>query len=408
MGDHKAAMHFYAVGEKVAQDRANNAAVTQAYNNFVAAAFADPTWAQAHYQCGNNAADLKMPHTAVACYRRALECENAPDALAKIYCNLGYQLHIIGHTQESFEYSSKAVELDPKLALAWINLSITHYTMNQTETSVSCAMKAQKLMGDDPTANVNLAFCLMHNRQFAEGLKYFEDRFRYKLHQYLAFPFTRWKGEKDKTIFVAADQGLGDTVSFARFVKRAAARAKFLHLCVQPELIRLFEYAFMGLKNINIMPLGQPFPPYDHWTTFVSLPYALGLTEEEIINEPHIEGGFNGFNSSWKVLERRFHIGIAWSGSALNDINHHRSIPLQYFLELARVPGVQLYSLQKDDKRKDLFDIGAAAVVRDLAGYISDVADSVGVMKQLDLVISCESAPAHIAALADVECWVPY
>lgn len=408
MGDRNAAMHFYAVGEKAAQDRANNASVTQAYNNFVAAAFADPTWGQAHYQLGNNAFDLKLVDVGIACYRRALECENSPPSLARIYSNLAWLLHVSGQTDEALETALKSVDLDPSIFMTWVSLSIIHYTQNNTATGVSCALKALELAPEDPTVRVSLAFALMHNRQFAEGLKYFEDRFRYKLHQYLAFPFTRWRGEKDKTIFIAADQGLGDTISFARFVKRAAARAKFVHLCVQPELMRLFEYAFMGLKNINIMPLGQPFPPYDHWTTFVSLPYALGLTDEEIINEPHFEPSSHFPGHGWKVPDRKFHIGIAWSGSALNDINHHRSIPLRFFLELARVPGVQLYSLQKDDKRKDLFDIGAAAVIRDLAGYIADVGDSVGAMKQLDLVISCESAPAHIAALADVECWVPY
>jgi len=274
--------------------------------------------------------------------------------------------------------------------------------------AVACARKANELQPDDPTIMIALAFALMHDRQFAEGLKYFEERFRYKLHQYLSFSFTRWRGEKDKTIFIAADQGLGDTLSFARFVERAAKRSKFVHLCVQPELMRLFDYAFSHLKNINIMPLGQPFPAYDHWTTFVSLPNALKLTDDEIINQPHIEPDVPPVRKDWLVPDRKFHIGIAWSGSKLNDINHHRSIDLRFFLEVARVPGVQLYSLQKDDRRQDLFDTGASAVIRDLAGYISDVSDTVALMGHLDLIVSCESACAHIAALAGKECWIPY
>lgn len=408
MGDRRAAEQFYAIGEQAAQNRGNSAALTQAYQNFISAAYIDPTWGQAHYQVGNNACDLKMAHTAVAAYRRSLECENSDENAARIYCNLAYQLHTIGHTHDAFKAATRSSELDPSLALNWVNLSIIHYTLNDTKAAVECARKANELQPDDPTIMVALAFSLMHDRQFAEGLKYFEERFRYRLHQYLVFPFTRWRGEPNKTIFIAADQGLGDTLSFARFVERAAKKSKYVHLCVQPELMRLFDYAFMHLKNVNLMPLGSPFPAYDHWTTFVSLPFAMGLTDDEIINQPHIVADVPPVRADWLVPDRKFHVGIAWSGSKLNDINHHRSIDLRHFLELARVPGIQLYSLQKDDRRQDLFDTGASAVVRDLAGYISDVSDTVGVMKHLDLVISCESACAHIAALADKPCWVPY
>lgn len=408
MGDRHAAEQFYKIGEQAAQNRGNSAAVTQAYQNFISAGYADPTWGQAHYQIGNNACDLKMAHTAVAAYRRALECENTDENKAKIYCNLAYQLHVIGHTEDALTMAKRSADLDDNLALNWVNLSIINYTLNNTAESVRCARRANEIQPDDPTIMIALAFALMHDRKFAEGLKFFEERFRYKLHQYLSFPFTRWRGEKDKTIFVAADQGLGDTISFARFVERAAKRSKFVHLCVQPELMRLFDYAFMHLKNVNLMPLGSPFPAYDHWTTFVSLPNALKLTDEEIIEQPHIVADVPPSRKDWLVPDRKFHIGIAWSGSNLNDINQHRSIDLRYFLELARVPGVQLYSLQRDEKRQDLFDTGASAVVRDLAGYISDVSDTIGLMRHLDLVITCESAVGHMAALADKDCWVPY
>jgi tetratricopeptide (TPR) repeat protein len=410
MGNRAAAKQFYEAGEQAAQNnRHSSAGLTQAYGNFVSAAYVDPTWGQAHYQVGNNAADLKFSHAAIASYRRAIEAgESNPLNLAKFHCNLGWQLHVVGKTEEAREHSKKATELDPEQAFAWLNLSIIYYTMNLTERAVACARKANELQKDDPAFQIALAFALMHDRKFAEGLKFFEQRFRYKLHQYLSFPFTRWNGERDRTIFIAADQGLGDTLSFARFAKMAAHRSKFVHLCVQPELIRLFEHAFIGTKNINIMPLNTPFPAYDHWTTFVSLPTALGLSDGEIIGQKHLHYDAPTMRSDWKVTDRKLHIGIAWSGSALNDINHHRSIPLRHFLDLYQVPGIQLYSLQKDAKRQDLFDTGASSTIRDLSGYISDVSDTLSIMKQLDLVIACESAVPHMAALADKECWVPY
>lgn len=403
MGDRARAVEAFKIGEQHAKVNP-----TQAFNNFMSAAYIDPTWGQAHYQVGNNLMDLQKHYAAIAAYRRALECKNEPLEEARIYANLGYALSTIGDLDESLEASTKATELDPLLPMPWANLSLVYQLLNRTEMAVSCAMKSHELDKDDPAYEVQLAFALMHNRQFADGLKYFEARFPYKLTKYLSMPFTKWRGERNKIVYVAADQGLGDSLSFARFVPEAARRCKHLFLGVQPEMISVLEWALTKHDNITIQPMGQNFPGYDHWTTFVSLPWAMGLSNEEIINCPHIDPRIGSGSRHWRVPDRALHIGIAWAGSELNLINHHRSIPLPLFLELQRCPGVQLYSLQMDDKKKELGDWGVTPVVRDLSGYITSVADTVGIMKNLDLVVSCESACAHIAALADVECWIPY
>ena len=102
------------------------------------------------------------------------------------------------------------------------------------------------------------------------------------------------------------------------------------------------------------------------------------------------------------------HIGIAWRGSQLNEINEHRSIPVTQFLDLYKVPDVQLYSLQVDGNKQHLHDLGCAPVIKDLSGYIRDVTDTLSIMKDLDLIVTIESAVGHIATLAGIETWVPY
>ena len=87
-------------------------------------------------------------------------------------------------------------------------------------------------------------------------------------------------------------------------------------------------------------------------------------------------------SDQWKVPDRKFHIGIAWAGSPQNDIDKHRNIPIHHFVELYRVPGIQLYSLQVDAKKGDLNLWGFAPLIRDLSGYIRDVADSVSILNQ--------------------------
>jgi tetratricopeptide (TPR) repeat protein len=381
---------------------------TVAYQQFVSSCYADPTFGLAWYGTGNANSDLNKIPASIACYRRALECANTDSDRAKMLCNIGWRLHCIGETQEACDLSEEASRLDPSLSLSWLNLSMVYGTQGDPEQAVRAARKGYALAPDDPQSEMALSFALLFNREFEEGFKHFECRFKYKLHNFLNYPYPPWNGEPDKTVFLVADQGLGDTISFARFVEQACSRAKFVHAAIQPELMRLFQHAFIGVKNLNLLPNNCHFPPADCWSTFVSLPYALELSDAEIRNTPHISVPKYSLPKTWKVEDRKLHIGIAWRGSALNEINEHRSIPITQFLDLYKVPGIQLYSLQVDENRQQLADNGCAAVINDLGGYIRDVVDTLTLMRDLDLIITCESALGHIATLAGIETWLPY
>src|SRR6202043_556594 len=254
-----------------------------AYTMFGSACYADPTWPDAWYQQGNNNNDLKATHAAVACYRRALECEPEPSLRGRILTNLGWCLHQVGKTQEALSVSLEAVELDASLSPAWINLSCIHGTQRRTATALDCALKAKALAPDDPIAGMSLAFAYLFDRQWAKGFAEFEIRWKYRLHHFLHYPYPEWAGEPDRNVFCVFDQGMGDTLSFARFLPAVAARSRFVQVSIQPELLRWFQHAFLHIKNINLVPGAINFPgDCDCWTTFVSLPYALGLTNQQI------------------------------------------------------------------------------------------------------------------------------
>jgi len=137
-------------------------------------------------------------------------------------------------------------------------------------------------------------------------------------------------------------------------------------------------------------------------------PFALGLTDEQVASTPHISYPVYTLPKNWKVHDRKFHIGIAYAGSPLNEIDVHRNIPITQFLDLYRVPGIQLYSLQVGEKAKELHEAGCAALIRDVSPYIRDVVDTLSILQDLDLVITVESALGHIAGLAGKETWIPY
>ena len=408
MGDRETAIKFYNQAVLAINDHSSTVNPTTAYQLFASACHADPTYWQAHYQYANNNSDLNMLYASIAGYRRALQCDCTDLERAKILCNLGWRLYTIGALDEAYDCSIKSADFDPSNPAVWTNLSHIHGILDQPQTAVECARKAYELEPDNPTYEISYAFALLFNRQFVEGFKRFEIRFKWKLHSFLQYPYPKWLGEPDRTVFLVADQGLGDTISFSRFVRAAALRAKYIHAYVQPELLRLFQHAFIGLSNINLLPFGSSFPQADAWSTFVSLPFALGLTDDEIRNTPAIETPRVSLPTSWLVPDQKLHIGIAWAGSSLNDFNHHRSIPVSEFLGLYEVPGIQLYGLQVGEKSNEANDIGAVALIKNLTPYIRDVTDTMALLRDLDLVICCESAMGHIAALAGRECWMPY
>jgi tetratricopeptide (TPR) repeat protein len=400
--------------EAMADPNRSQALVDHAFASCCSACFADPTWWNAFYHQGNHEGDRGCHPAAIAHYRQALACD-IPDARdrAKVLCNLGWRLHQVGQTEEAYDASRQAIEIDPELVYAWVNLSQICGTLGRPAEGVAAGQRAFALSPAEPTVELALAFALLFNHSFAAGLKHFEVRFYQELRQYYHYHYPRWQGEKGMSVFLVADQGLGDTLSFARFVPAACARAGHVHAFVQGELMRAFQYAFRKIPNLTLSPSPSPFPPADAWTTFVSLPFALGLTDEQIRNAPNIEVASNLMRRShtppgWMVPDRKLHVGIAWAGSPKNLIDKHRNIPVEFFFELLRVPDVALYSLQVDSKKAMLHEAGGAGLVRDLSGYVRDVCDTWGLLRDLDLVITCESALGHIAAAVNHECWVPY
>lgn len=419
MGDRKTAEQFYNNGVTAANDKSAPEYLQHAFQMFVSACYADPTFATAWYQAGNNDSDMMHFPAAIACWRRALECEmpvtgsqsSTDAARAKVLCNIGWRLESLGQTYEALEATQESVRLDDKLPFSWLNLSIIQTRLGRLEEAVKSARTAHELMPNDATVEMGLAFALLFNRNLAEGFKAFESRYRYKLKNFTKYPYPVWTGEPGKTIFLVSDQGLGDTLSMCRFLELTCKRAAYVHACVHPELVRLLEYwrVEQRIDNLNIIPQPSNFPAADAWTTFVSLPYALGLSDDEIRNTEQIKYEAPVIDPKrWRVPDRKIHIGITWRGSALNETNEWRSIPLENFLTLYKVPGVQLYGLQCDANKQQLHDQGCAPVIKDLSLYIRDVADSCSILRGLDFVVGCDSALGHICTLARKEYWLGY
>ena len=385
----------------------------------------DPTCAQAWYMLGNVTADLKQYEASIAAFRKALELPDEalsggmnPDLRAKCLVNLGHRLLNAGHVEESLAASLKAVEFlkrhpdadEEGRAFAWTNVSLVLSILGRTDESLRYAAAAYA-QSKKPIVELGLAFAHLYSRNWAAGLKHFDARFTFKLHNYLNYPYPRWRGGKERTLYVAPDQGLGDTLSFLRFVFLAASRVEARVLAVQVELLRMVTAALACCPNVRVVPFTSEFPAADGWCPIVGLPTALGLSSSDIENCPqHWEApALEGPDpASWKAKGARLHIAIAYAGSPDNEIDIHRSVPFVQFFDLCRVAGVQVYSLQVGPKTTDLHAAGAVALIRDLSPWIRDVADTVAILREMDLVITIESFLGHLAGALGKECWIPY
>lgn len=419
MGDRRKAIQFHNQALAAAADKSQPTNIGMSYQLFQSAVIADPLFADGWMAIGNAVTDLKLAPAAVAAFRRMLELPMGhvigdlnTESKAKALCNIGHQLQKMGKTKEARKYTEQSIALNPNLSYAYMNMSLIERDEGNDAAAVSMARKGFEIemQGEKPRPIVEfaLALALLFNGDYDQGLFRFESRFLYRLPQFTQYPYPQWHGEEGKTVSVISEQGMGDAISFSRFLEAACKRSRFVYAVVQPELCRLFRAMFQHVPNIEFVPSPSPFQPADCWSSFMSLPTALGLSKDEIINAPSVVIPAFQAPGGWKSSDRKYHVGVAWRGSPASDIDEHRSFSINNLLELYRVNGVQFYSLQVGEATKELHQSGSAALIRDLSPYLKDWADTVGFVRELDLVICVESALAHLCGTMGSECWIPY
>jgi Tfp pilus assembly protein PilF len=373
----------------------------------------DPTMAFGWFQLANTNSDLKLIHGALAAYRRALQLPDSneiggldPVTKAKTYCNLSHTLYHLGRHDEALAMCQTALELKPDEAYSWTNLSMIQSVMGRHEEAIAAALEGHRLEPQNPTVEVGVAFAYLQAKQYAKGLKHMEARFPYKLTQFLHYPYPKWSGELGKRLFIVADQGLGDTMDFLRFVPMAAERAAHVTLAIQPELLRLVQDIFGKNPKITPFPIPAALPAADFWVSTTSLPVPLGLTDQDIAATPYPEITTFFPHQRWKLPGKKLHVAVAWGGSPLNDVDKYRTIEVRHFLEFARVPDTQFYSLQVGPRSVEAHNLGSNMILNDITPHISDVTDTIAILRHMDLVICCDTALGHIAGLIGKEAWI--
>jgi tetratricopeptide (TPR) repeat protein len=304
------------------------------------------------------------------------------------------------------------VEADPAYAGGWVNLGVLHYEQGRYEAALACYERAQAIDPDFALAQYNEGLIRLLTGDFARGWAKYEGRLRLKEVPALPPGFTqpRWSGEDlgGGTLLLHAEQGFGDTIQFCRYVALAARRARVI-LSVPPPLIRLLS----GLPGIaGFVRRGEPIPAFDRYCSLLSLPYLFGTTAETVPAEIPYLAAEPAAIAAWRdrLPPAVCRIGIVWQGNPKAELDRGRSFPLACFEAIARLPGVALISLQKGAGLEQVEDLGDRVPVILLGADFDEgpdaFIDTAAVIAQLDLVIACNSAVAHLAGALGRPVWL--
>ena len=339
-------------------------------------------------------------------YRQALDYE--PD-LVDALVGLGAMLSDQGQFDEAIACCRRVVELAPHIAEVHYNLAIPLVKRNRLDEALASYRRAIDLKPDNAEFHTRYALTLLLNGQFAEGWSENEWRWKQPGKQQANPSRPRWNGEPlaGRTIVLPTEQGHGDTLQFVRYAELVKQRGGIVVVESQAPLVRLLA-SCRGVDRV--VARNQPLPAYDVIAPLLSLPGIFGTTLESIpANVPYLAAA-PALVAEWQKRlsgAAEFKIGIAWQGNPTHRADKERSIPLSHFAPLAAIPGIRLYSLQVGLGRDQLAGSSLRTIVTDLGDELGDFHNTAAAVRNLDLVITCDSAPAHLAGALGVPVWVP-
>jgi Flp pilus assembly protein TadD len=300
----------------------------------------------------------------------------------------------------------RALVRQPDLAAAQSNRGVTLRAMGRHTEALQACRQAHELCPGDADMELNLAICLLHAGLWQQGWPAYEARLRRPPWNAAMATFTAplWDGTTrlDGTrILLVGEQGLGDTIQFCRFAPRLTALGANVILGVDPSLRRLLT----GIAQIAIPT--DPDPHYDFFCPLLSLPARLGLTPADTAMPlPYLRAD-PAATALWRTRLAPYpnlKVGLVWAGDPRPDdpaaqrLDQRRSIPLDRLAPLLATPNATFVSLQKGRQ-------AAACPVLDWTAELHDFADTAALIEALDLVISVDTAVAHLAGAMGKPVW---
>jgi tetratricopeptide (TPR) repeat protein len=332
---------------------------------------------------------------------------------AEARANLADVLRMLGRTQEARAHLDQVIAGAPRMLSALNNFAALLQDLGEHDEALALLERASALAPDNPQVRWNRALSELATGDYVRGWEDFEARWDgcENLSGAYSKPLEHaWRGEPiaGKRVLLWAEQGFGDTLQFVRFGRALTERGATVLLEAQPELVGALR-TVPGIASVAAR--GERVPEYDMHSPLMSLPHRLGVTLETLgTGDSYLTADVEREQRWMQRLAEYPHprVGLVWAGRArkgavdLAAIDARRSLSFAQLAPIIAVPGVQFFSLQKDSSESNV----ARAGCLDFSGEWKDFADTAAFIANLDLVISVDTAVAHLAGAMGKPVWL--
>ena len=369
-----------------------------------------PDYAGAYSNRGLALLELKQLDAAIASFDRAITIK--PN-FSEAYYNRGIALKELKQPEAAIANYDRAITIKPDYAEAFFNRGNALRDLKQLAPAIASYDRAIAIKPDFAEAYWNKSLALLLGGDFKNGLSLYEWRWKKgdAGKRWRSFAQPLWLGNellKGKSILIHSEQGLGDTIQFCRYVPRLFEAGANVLFAPQKPLRGLMKK--LG-TNVSIVDENDPTLQFDFHAPLLSLPLAFKTNLTNIPSSiPYLYPDENRMNL-WKkkISVGGFKIGICWHGGP-SKIDTGRSLPVDNFYRLSKLKNVQLISLQKGEGVSQLRDLRLDMKIETLDESFDSgpdaFMDTAAVMKLCDLVITSDTAAAHLAGALGVPVWV--
>ena len=378
----------------------------QALASFDQAIAAQPGYAQAHVCRGNVLMRLQQGEAALRSFETGLALE---PGFASGHLNWGNALQALGDYAGALACYDRAIALRPNDAMAHSNRSAALKHLHRFAEALQSCEAAVALAPDFASGQWNRSLMLLLLGDLQAGFAAYHSRWQTDTFAAIRRSFSQplWLGVQDvrgATVLLHTEQGLGDTIQFARYAQLLERRGARVVLEVEPALFALFQ-TLPGVDTL--LRQRDPLPDFDLYCPLMSLPVGCGTTLDTVPGGvPYLQANPAKVRSWEQRLGARTRprIGLVWSGSTTHQADHLRSLALSDLLA-ALPPGCDYISLQKELRPGDAAVLQASALAH-FGGELLDMDDTAALCACMDLVIAVDTSVAHLAGALGLPVWV--
>lgn len=306
-------------------------------------------------------------------------------------------------------YATALIE-DPNSVSAFNNYGNVIRECGFPERAVPFLQNAIAMAPDFVTGHFNLAVAYLLMGDYDRGWPEYEWRWQYEhlAGQLPKYTQPRWSGQdlKDKTILIMGEQGHGDNLQFFRYLKILRGQGANVFMQVADPLIPLFQEQQVG----TIIRLNEVPEQFDYWTPIMSIPGILKVNLDNMAHELQYIMPNAQKVKDWQIrlgLKKKLRVGICWSGRPDSWINQHKAMKFDNAIDLiTRNSDYEWFNLQYDCSAEQDAKLGELGV-RCFPGEINSFSDTAALVAHLDVVVSVDTAMAHLAGALGRPTWIP-